>query len=150
MKFVFVDVPYGELYYKLDQQFKQPRAVIKIHIIVPAIRDSLKNDVCLDILIDYLMQKMVTDTYSATLASLSYSVNAGQKGFFIRLSGFNEKLPLLLQTILGHFKDFEKNLEQVQFDAVCDQAKKDYYNMLINPETLEIEVGKFLNRDVYR
>ena len=93
---------------------------------------------------------MVTDTYSATLASLSYSVNAGETGFFIRLSGFNDKLPLLLQTILGHFKDFDKNLEQVEFDAVCDQAKKDYYNMLINPGTLVNQVGNFLKRDVYR
>ena len=150
MFFRIVDEPYGVLFHKLDQQYKQPRAIIKIHVVVPAIRDSLENDVYLDILLDYLIQEMAEDTYSASLASLNYSVYAGERGFFISLSGYNEKLPLLLQTILQHFQNFEKNLNQVKFDAICEQAKKDYYKMLNDSSNLSSQVRHFLMRDVFR
>ena len=70
---------------------------------------------------------MVKDTYSATLAYLEYSIDVGERGFYIMLSGFNDKLPLLLHTILTYFDDFEKNLQKDLFSAVRDQAKKDYY-----------------------
>ena len=110
--FRLINVPYGELYYKLDQQFKQPRAIINIHIVVPAILESLENHVCMDILISYLSQQLEKDTYAATLAYFHHSIKVTEKGFNITLSGFNDKLLLLLNVILDHFKDFEKNLEK--------------------------------------
>ena len=93
---------------------------------------------------------MVKDTYSARLAYFYYTIEAGERGFFITLSGFNDKLPLLLQTILSHFEEFEKNLDEVHFLAVCDQVKKDYYNLLIDPEILAQHIKDFMMKDVYR
>ena len=93
---------------------------------------------------------MVKDTYSATLAYLEYSIEAGERGFFIMLSGFNDKLPLLLHAILTYFDDFDKNLKKDLFSAVCDQAKENYYNQLIDPETLAEDIEFFLMKDVYR
>ena len=93
---------------------------------------------------------MVKDTYSATLAYLDYSIEVGERGFYIMLSGFNDKLPLLLHAILTYFDDFDKNLKKDLFSAVCDQAKKNYYNQLIDPETLADDVELFLMTDVYR
>ena len=46
-----VDENYGELFYKFDKLFNQPRAMIKIHVIVPDVRDNLENSVCMDLLI---------------------------------------------------------------------------------------------------
>ena len=45
------NLPYGELFYKFDKLFNQPRAMIKIHVIVPDVRDNLENSVCMDLLI---------------------------------------------------------------------------------------------------
>ena len=95
-------------------------------------------------------QLLEEDTYAAILAKLYYSIKVTERGFLITLVGFNDKLLSLLYAILDHFKEFEKNLEKIKFSAVCDQAKKDYYNQLINPESLESEIGSFLIKDVYR
>ena len=120
--FRLINVPYGELFHKLDQQFKQPRAIIRIHVVVPAIRDSLENRVCMEILISYLNQQLETDTYAAILAKLYYSIKVTERGFLITLVGFNDRLLSLLYAILDHFKEFEKNLEKIKFSAVIDQA----------------------------
>ena len=50
---------------------------MKIHVIVPEVRDSLENAVCLDLMISCLTQQMIQDTYPADLAQLQYSVNSG-------------------------------------------------------------------------
>ena len=50
---------------------------MKIHVIVPELRDSLENAVCLDLMISCLTQQMIQDTYPADLAQLQYSVNSG-------------------------------------------------------------------------
>ena len=46
-------------------------------MIVPEVRDSLENAVCLDLMISCLTQQMIQDTYPADLAQLQYSVNSG-------------------------------------------------------------------------
>ena len=46
-----VDENYGQLFYKFDKNFNQPRAMIKVHVIVPDVRDNLENSVCMDLLI---------------------------------------------------------------------------------------------------
>ena len=70
-----ISLSHGELYYKYDTNFKQPRAIIKVHVIVPALRDSLENSVCLDLLISCLTQQMIQDTYPADLAQLQVIIS---------------------------------------------------------------------------
>ncbi len=142
--------PYGELFYKFDTVFNQPRAMIKIHVIVPAIRDSLVNAVCADLLVSCLAQQMIKDTYPADLAQLEYSVLSSERGLLISLSGLNDKLALLLDTILNHFTSFEKFFEEEFFEAVREQVKKNYYNNFIKPSKLVKELRLFMMQDIYR
>ena len=78
---------YGELFYKFDKTFSQPRAMIKIHVIVPEVRNSLENAICMDLIISCLGQNMIKDTYPADLAQLEYSVNSTERGFQVRIIG---------------------------------------------------------------
>ena len=145
-----VEDNYGELFYRFDFKFKQPRAMINIHVIVPSIRDSLENAVCMDLLINCLSQEMMIDTYPAGVCHLEYQVFATERGFQIKLSGLNDKLSLLLETILGHFAAFQDNFKQDMFEAVKDQLKKIYYNSFTKPEKLMKELRLFMTQDVYR
>ena len=145
-----MDESYGQLFYKFDTTFNQPRALIKIHVIVPAVRDSLENSVCLDLLVSCLVQQMIKDTYPADLAQLQYSVNSSERGFQISLNGLNDKLHLLLETILEHFAAFEEHFEEEFFGAVQDQLKKNYYNTFIKPTKLVKELRLFMMQDVFR
>ena len=74
----------------------------------------------------------------------------GERGFVISLNGLNDKLSLLLDTILSHIKNFKDNFDQDFFEAVKDQVKKNYYNTFIKPDTLVKELRLFMMQDVYR
>ena len=138
------------MFYKFDTTFKQPRAIVKIHVIVPEIRESVENAVCMDLLISCLVQQMTKDTYPADMAQLGYSVNSAERGFMISINGLNDKISLLLDTILKHFSEFEEHFKENFFEAVRDQLKKNYYNNFIKPSKLVKELRLFMMQDVYR
>ena len=93
---------------------------------------------------------MKEDTYPAETANLDCSLDLVKCGFFIEVNGINDKLEILLQTVLNHFKAFEDYLEDNHFEALLKQQKKDYYNRLIDPSNLSYDVKEFMRRDVYR
>ena len=74
----------------------------------------------------------------------------GERGFVISLNGLNDKLSLLLKTILGHFQKFDENIDLDFFEAVRDQVKKNYYNTFIKPDRVVKELRLFMMQDVYR
>ena len=80
----------------------------------------------------------------------SFHLFLGERGFVISLNGLNDKLSLLLDTILSHIKNFKDNFDQDFFEAVKDQVKKNYYNTFIKPDTLVKELRLFMMQDVYR
>ena len=93
---------------------------------------------------------MNKDTYPAEIANLDCSLDTEEHGFSIEVKGINDKLEILLQTVLNHFKAFEDYLEDNHFEALLKQKKKDYYNGLIDPSNLSYDVKQFMRRDVYR
>ena len=54
---------------------------------------------------------MNKDTYPAETANLDCSLDTTERGFSIEVKGINDKLEILLQTVLNHFEAFEDNLE---------------------------------------
>jgi nardilysin len=68
-----------------------------------------------------LSQQMVEDVYPAEVALLNNNFYAGERGIVLKLNGLNDKLPLLLETILSHFAIFESKLTDEMFKAVRDQ-----------------------------
>ena len=74
----------------------------------------------------------------------------GERGFVISLNGLNDKLSLLLKTILGHFQKFDENIDTDFFEAVRDQVKKNYYNTFIKPDRVVKELRLFMMQDVFR
>ena len=114
---------------------------------------------------------MIKDTYPADIAQLEYSVISTERGFqialkgisrnfyvfrfqifnftiFFSLKGLNDKLTLLLDTILSHFDKFK--IDNDMFKAVRDQVKKNYYNNFIKPQKLVKELRLSMTQDVYR
>ena len=80
-----IDEADGELFYRKDEIFKQPRALIYLHLYSPLVAASVENAVCLDIMVGCLGQQMVEDVYPADLALLHYSFYAGERGIVIKL-----------------------------------------------------------------
>ena len=102
-----VSDPGGELFYKADTVFQQPRAHIAYLLRSPLQLQSLTNSCLLDLVVMCLLQNITEDVYPADLAQLGYSLYAHECGLVIRVSGLSDKLPNLFRVILDHLADFE-------------------------------------------
>jgi insulysin len=67
---------------------------------------------------DYLTPHL----YDATLAGLSYTITTSYDGFSVCVSGYNEKLPHLLERIMQAVHDLE--IRQDRFDIIIDEVCK--------------------------
>ncbi len=83
---------------------------------------------------------MVEETYPADLAQLSFSLAAAERGIMLKVSGLNDKLEVLLETILDNVVSLGKKLTEEQFRAVRDQTRRGYYNTFLKPMRLVREV----------
>ena len=97
----------GELFFKADTIFKQPRAYVAYLLRSPLHLESLTNSVLLDLTVMCVLQNMQEDVYPADLAQLSYSLYVQESGVVIKVSGLSDKLPRLLEVIVDHLVDMK-------------------------------------------
>ena len=141
----------GELFYRLDDIFNQPRAIAIFNLRSPLARESVEHGVCLDLVVSCLGQIMIKDTYAADQALLEHTVSVGERGEInIKINGLNDKLLLLLQTIMKHISELHLNddLSNI-FESVRDQTKKNYYNFFIKPSKLVRDARLSVLQDVH-
>lgn len=74
--------------------------------------------------------------YPAKVAGLYYQVFAIDKGLMVKISGYNEKLHLMIEHIIKYICTFENMLEENVFETYRAQIKKNIYNTLIKPQKL--------------
>jgi len=139
----------GELFFKKDEGFKQPRAYIYYLLRSPLQLESLENSILLDMLVNCLLQNIVEDVYPADLAQLEYSIHAAEQGMLIRVNGLSEKLPRLLETIVDHLSRFEADIKEEMLCAVLDQLIKNYHNHSIQPNKLVRDIRLGVLQDSY-
>jgi len=139
----------GELFFKKDEGFKQPRAYFYYLLRSPLQLESLENSIMLDMLVECLLQTIIEDVYPADLAQLEYSVRCEEHGLMIKVDGLSEKLPRLLETIMDHLSRFEEDLKDDLFKAVLDQQIKNYHNHSIQPQKLVRDIRLAFLQDVY-
>ncbi|CAK8685332.1 unnamed protein product [Clavelina lepadiformis] len=124
-----------KLWFKHDREFCLPKAHIKVHLINPYATSSPKHFAFLDILISILDHNMAEVVYDAGAASLSYSIKASCRGgLIISVSGYSDKLSLLLFTILQYLVTFTSSEEL--FEQHKDHIRRAYFNEILSPKKL--------------
>uniref|UniRef100_A0A672T263 Nardilysin-like n=1 Tax=Sinocyclocheilus grahami TaxID=75366 RepID=A0A672T263_SINGR len=96
------------------------------------------NLVLFDLFVNILAHNLAEPAYDADVAQLEYMLFPGDHGLFIRLKGFNHKLPLLLNLIVDHLANF--STAPNVFSMYIEQLKKTYYIILIKPDRLGRDV----------
>jgi len=139
----------GELFYKPDQTFLQPRAYIQYLLRSPMQLQSLTNSCLLDLMVMCLLQNIIEDVYPADLAQLAYSLYASEWGLVIRVSGLSDKLPNLMEVMVQHLVNFKQDTNKEMFQAVLEQQRKNYHNHTIKAKRLVRDVRLELLQDVY-
>lgn len=90
----------------------------------------------LDCFVAMLSLQLEEETYPAQVAELQYSISNTERGIMLKLTGYNQKLPLLLELLLKHIKNFSDNLNEDVFNAVKNKQTKYYYNNFIKASKL--------------
>ncbi|GJQ75861.1 hypothetical protein Trydic_g17927 [Trypoxylus dichotomus] len=136
-----------ELWFKQDNKFKFPIGYYHFYFITPLIAQSAINACLTDMFINLLGVQLTEEIYPATAAELNYAISVGDKGIIIKVDGYNEKLPTLLNLILTYFKKVSENLTVAIFEAVKDKLTKVYHNKFLKPFDLakDIRLSILLN-----
>uniref|UniRef100_A0A672JBN4 Nardilysin a (N-arginine dibasic convertase) n=1 Tax=Salarias fasciatus TaxID=181472 RepID=A0A672JBN4_SALFA len=121
----------GCLWYKKDNKFKIPKGWILLTPFCPPV-------VLFDLLVNILGHNLAEPAYEAEVAQLEYKLVAAEHGLFIKVKGFNHKLPLLFHLIIDHLADFSAS--PGVFSMFAEQLKKTYFNILIKPDKLSKDV----------
>lgn len=119
-------------FFKPDFKFKLPQGFVYVHFKSEMTEASVSNlnmtsiySMCVK---NYLMERL----FSATVAGYNYKLNSGDDGLVLKLSGFNEKLPSLLDSILKALKNTDEVISKYAFDCFKKELKKNCYNYIIN------------------
>ncbi|KAK7789977.1 hypothetical protein R5R35_006809 [Gryllus longicercus] len=138
-----------EVWYRPDNKFQLPIAYIYFYFISPLPLASPLSCVMLELYVTLIKQQMVETLYPAEEALLHTSIYTSDKGLILKVDGYNEKLHLLVDTVIKHMANFENNLNQRMFDAMKEEQLKFYYNNFLKPRKMVKELRFSVVMQVY-
>lgn len=118
--------PALRLWHLQDTAFRVPKGVVYISIDSPYAVASIENIVKTRISVEMLLESINESAYLAEVAGLSYNLYAHQGGVTLKLSGFTEKLPLLLDLILDKFS--QRSFKPERFEHIKNQLVRGFKN----------------------
>ncbi|XP_074028660.1 nardilysin isoform X2 [Leptinotarsa decemlineata] len=129
-----------ELWYRKDQKFNLPIAYYYFYLISPKSVKSAEKATLTEMLMNLLEFSIAEEVYPATNAELSHHLSFYERGVLIKVDGFNEKLPVLIEVIAKYIVTLGDHITEKLFDAVKDKQLKGYYNRLLKPATFAKDV----------
>ncbi|EGY14598.1 insulin-degrading enzyme [Verticillium dahliae VdLs.17] len=113
-------------WFKKDDTFWVPKANLVISCRNPNIYSSAENAVKAKLFTDLVRDALEEYSYDAELAGLQYSVALDGRGMFLDLSGYNDKLAVLLKQVLVTIRDVE--IKDDRFDIIKERLHRGYNN----------------------
>ncbi|KAK3340911.1 Metalloenzyme, LuxS/M16 peptidase-like protein [Neurospora tetraspora] len=113
-------------WYKKDDTFWVPKANLIVSMKSPLIHASAENVVKARLFTDHVKDALEEFSYDADLAGLSYLVSLDSRGLFVEVSGYNDKLSLLLERVLITMRDLE--VRDDRFDIIKERLTRAYRN----------------------
>ncbi|WOK97143.1 insulin-degrading enzyme-like 1, peroxisomal isoform X2 [Canna indica] len=117
---------FSRLWYKPDTKFCTPKANIKIDFNCPQSVNSPEAEVLSEIYTRLLMDYLNEYAYDAQVAGLYYSIYSTGTGFAVTVGGYNDKMRILLETIIGRIEQFE--VKPDRFSVIKESVTKEYQN----------------------
>lgn len=74
--------------------------------------------------------------YAATVAGFTYKLNSVDDGIILKLSGFSEKLPLIVDTVTNVMSNLDMLMDKTAFETFRKELKKNCQNYLVDGNLL--------------
>ncbi|XP_017065848.1 nardilysin [Drosophila eugracilis] len=129
-----------ELWFRQDDKFELPEAHMSIYFISPLQRQSAKNDAMCALYEELVKFHVCEELYPAISAGLSYTLNTVEKGLLLKVSGYNEKLHLIVEAIAEGMLHVADTLDEKMLAAFRKNQRKNLFNALIKPRTLNRDI----------
>ena len=114
------------LWYKKDDQFWVPKASIKITLRNPLVSITPANSVKTALYTMLVHDELSEYSYDAEIAGLEWDFNESNRGLNISVSGYNEKMPVLLEKVLTCMRNIE--IKPERFRIVKERIIRSYRN----------------------
>ncbi|EOY09245.1 Insulinase (Peptidase family M16) family protein [Theobroma cacao] len=138
---------YSKLWYKPDTMFSVPKAFVNIEFNCPHVRDSPQAEVLANIFVQLLEDYLNEHAYDAQIAGLHYYTSRTDTGFKVTVFGYNDKLNILLETVVDKIANFE--VKRDRFAIIKEMMTKGIYNFKYEkPSQLAIEYRSLILRDI--
>lgn len=128
-------------WWKKDDTFWVPRANVIVSLKTPLIYDSAENNVKARLFTDLVRDALEEYSYDAELAGLQYNVSLDSRGLFLDISGYNDKLPVLLEQVTTTMRDLD--IKEDRFDIIKERLTRGYNNWQL--QSSYHQVGDYTN-----
>lgn len=119
------------LWYYPEQEFRLPKASVVINFQNSDVANHAKDRIIAQLFSHSVNELISSYTYPAYVAGLNYQLQATARGLELTLSGYHDKLPILLQTIIKTMASLdEKEISEATLDRYKDQLKRRLANQL--------------------
>ncbi|KAF4955933.1 hypothetical protein FSARC_11712 [Fusarium sarcochroum] len=96
-------------WWKKDDRFWRPRAVVKVRLRSPLVWASAENMAMTLIFSSLVNEALKEPLYQTELAGLQYNVEIDVHGLVIEVSGYNSKVPMLLELVVAKVRGLDIN-----------------------------------------
>jgi insulysin len=113
-------------WWKKDDTFWVPKANVIVSLKNPLIYASAQSSVKARLFTELVRDALEEYSYDAELAGLEYTVSLDSRGLFLDISGYNDKLPVLLEQVAATLRDIK--IKDDRFAIVKERLTRGYDN----------------------
>lgn len=122
--------PNVRLWYKKDDQFWVPKANVHVNLRNPVCGATARNAVLTQMVVELVKDSLEEYSYNAEIAGLEYDITRRANGIEVDLSGYNDRMPTLLEKVLTSVRDL--TIKQDRFDIILERVTRSYRNYAYN------------------
>ncbi|KAJ6446345.1 a-pheromone processing metallopeptidase Ste23 [Purpureocillium lavendulum] len=127
-------------WWKKDDTFWVPKANVMVSLKNPIIFATAENSVKARLFTELIRDALEEYSYDAELAGLQYTVTLDSRGLELDISGYNDKLPVLLEQVAVTLRDL--NIKDERFDIVKERLTRGYDNWQL--QSSYQQVGEYM------
>ncbi|KAG7660809.1 STE23 [[Candida] subhashii] len=114
------------VWYKQDDRFEVPKGTIEVAFHIPSSNTDIYSSTCAALMTELLNDELNQITYYASLVGLKVHIITWRDGINFKVTGYNDKLAVLLEKVLQKFVNFKPDKER--FDAIKFKLRKEFKN----------------------
>ena len=151
---VLIEKPGLQLWFRNDPDFSAPRANLYFSIRSPKASGSARNVVLAGLFVEMIREQLNEFSYPATLAGLGYNIYRHQRGIGVRISGYNDKQAVLLETVMRTMKEPDFNeptfdrLKRRYIRSINNRQKNDPSRLAINGVVNSLRLASWTNEQL--